>query len=63
VSTANVSQLAVDLVITSLALERVGVIDPTYFVPVAGGREDSEPGITTALERMSDRHFHFLEIK
>ncbi|KXN91077.1 Proteasome assembly chaperone 2 [Leucoagaricus sp. SymC.cos] len=50
VSTANVSQLAVDLIIATLALERVGVVDPGYFVPVAGGREDREPGITTALE-------------
>lgn len=52
VSTANVSQLAVDLIIATLALERVAIIDPSYFVPVVGGRESGEPGITTALERM-----------
>ncbi|KAF9453998.1 hypothetical protein P691DRAFT_693643 [Macrolepiota fuliginosa MF-IS2] len=50
VSTANVSQLAVDLIIATLTLERVAVIDPSYFVPIAGGRENGEPGITTPLE-------------
>ncbi|KAJ3561830.1 hypothetical protein NP233_g9959 [Leucocoprinus birnbaumii] len=50
VSTANVSQLAADLIIATLMLERVGVVDPSYFIPILGGREDNAPGVTTALE-------------
>ncbi|KAH7916538.1 PAC2 family-domain-containing protein [Hygrophoropsis aurantiaca] len=50
VSVANVPQLAVDLLITSLALSRVGVFDPKLLVPVVGAREDGLPGITTPLE-------------
>lgn len=40
-----------DLLIATLTLERIAVIDPSYFVPVVGGRENDEPGITTPLER------------
>lgn len=50
VSTANVSQLAVDLLIASLALKQIGVFTGKYFVPVVGGREEGEEGITTPLE-------------
>ncbi|KAH7924262.1 hypothetical protein BV22DRAFT_1091263 [Leucogyrophana mollusca] len=50
VSVANVAQLAADLLITSLALDRVGVFDPKFLVPVVGAREDGLPGITTPLE-------------
>ncbi|KAL9711638.1 hypothetical protein Ac2012v2_004709 [Leucoagaricus gongylophorus] len=57
VSAANVPQLAVDLIITTLRLERIGVVDPSYFVPVVGGREDGEPGVTTALELFGKPEF------
>ncbi|THU95392.1 hypothetical protein K435DRAFT_755914 [Dendrothele bispora CBS 962.96] len=50
VSTANVSQLAVDLLIVSLGLRRQAVINPDYFIPLVGGTEDDEPGITTPSE-------------
>ena len=50
VSTANVPQLAVDLLITSLALEQIGVFDSRDLVPVVGGREDGDEGITLPLE-------------
>ncbi|KAJ6596659.1 PAC2 family-domain-containing protein [Mycena sp. CBHHK59/15] len=49
VSTANVSQLAADLLIESLALRRVGIFDSTYLVPVVGSREDGF-GVVTPLE-------------
>ena len=49
-STANVSQLAVDLLIASLELKHIGTFDPCDLVPVVGGRDDNEPGITTPLE-------------
>lgn len=49
-STANVSQLAVDLLIASLSLKQVGIFDPRDLVPVVGGREDGEEGITTPFE-------------
>jgi predicted ATP-grasp superfamily ATP-dependent carboligase len=54
VSTANVGQLAADVLIASLRLERIGVFDPKYFIPVVGAREDGRPGITTPYECMSD---------
>ncbi|THH19976.1 hypothetical protein EW146_g1293 [Bondarzewia mesenterica] len=50
VSTANVSQLAVDLLIASLSLRCIGAFDPQYLVPVVGAREDGEKGVTTPLE-------------
>jgi proteasome assembly chaperone 2 len=50
VSTANVSQLAVDLLIASLSLKQIGIFDPKDIVPVVGGREDGLEGITTPLE-------------
>jgi proteasome assembly chaperone 2 len=50
VSTANVSQLAVDLLIASLSLKQIGIFDPRDLVPVVGGREDEADGITTPLE-------------
>jgi len=50
VSTANVSQLAVDLVISSLGLQLVGAFDPKHVVPVVGARDDGQQGITTPLE-------------
>lgn len=51
VSTANIGQLAVDLLISSLDLHRIGTFDPRDLVPVVGAREDDEPGVTTPLER------------
>jgi len=50
VSTANVSQLAIDLLIASLSLRRVGTFDPVDLVPVVGAREDGEEGVMTPLE-------------
>ncbi|KAF9469879.1 PAC2 family-domain-containing protein [Collybia nuda] len=50
VSAANVSQLAVDLLITSSSLVRLAIFDSEFFVPVAGGREDGIDGITAPLE-------------
>ncbi|KAF9010482.1 PAC2 family-domain-containing protein [Cyathus striatus] len=50
VSTANVAQLAADLLISTLSLKRIAAVDPRFFVPVVGGRDDGEEGITTPLE-------------
>ena len=50
VSVANVSQLAVDLLIASLSLKYVATLNPSYFIPVIGGRDDGEPGVTTPFE-------------
>jgi len=50
VSIANVPQLAVDLVISSLDLHRIGFFNPRDIVPVVGARDDGEQGITTPLE-------------
>jgi len=50
VSAANVSQLALDLLIASLSLKQIGVFDSKDLVPVVGSREDGEEGITTPLE-------------
>jgi proteasome assembly chaperone 2 len=55
ISTANIGQLAVDLLIASLSLHRVGVFDARDLVPVVGGREDGELGVTTPLERTRSR--------
>lgn len=60
VSTANIGQLAVDLLIASFSLQRIAVFDPTYFVPVVGAREDGLEGITTALEREPLCYYHVL---
>ncbi|KAI9509734.1 PAC2 family-domain-containing protein [Russula earlei] len=50
VSTANIAQLAIDLLIASLSLRIIGVFDPRDLVPVIGGREDGEEGVSTPLE-------------
>lgn len=50
VSVANVAQLTVDLITATFGLQRVGVFDPKYHVPVAGAREDGTPGIAMPLE-------------
>ncbi|CAK5281792.1 unnamed protein product [Mycena citricolor] len=49
VSTANVAQLAVDLLIASLQLERIGIFDSLYLVPVVGSAESGQ-GVCTPLE-------------
>ena len=51
VSTANVGQLAVDLLIATVGLQRIGVFHPQYFIPVVGQREGNREGITTPCER------------
>ncbi|KAG6866737.1 hypothetical protein C0991_011396 [Blastosporella zonata] len=50
VSTANVSQLAADLLIASFSLQRLAIINPEYLVPIVGGREEGEDGISTPAE-------------
>lgn len=50
VSTANIAQLAADLLIASFSLRVIGVFDSRDLVPVVGGREDGEEGISTPLE-------------
>jgi hypothetical protein len=40
----------VDVLIASFSLKRVASIDARYFIPVVGGRDDGEPGITTPCE-------------
>lgn len=50
VSTANISQLAVDLLISTFSLTRQAIFDPGYFVPVVGGRDDGLEGIVTPFE-------------
>ncbi|KAJ7163608.1 PAC2 family-domain-containing protein [Mycena crocata] len=49
VSTANVSQLAADLLIASLSLEQIGIFDSASLVPLVGSREDGV-GVSTPLE-------------
>ncbi|KAK7005709.1 proteasome assembly chaperone 2 [Favolaschia claudopus] len=49
VSTANVAQLAADLLISSLSLERIGVFNSEFLVPVVGSCEDGV-GVSTPLE-------------
>ncbi|KAF9482108.1 hypothetical protein BDN70DRAFT_802116 [Pholiota conissans] len=63
VSTANVAQLAIDLVIASLSLERVAVLDPEYCVPVVGAREDGQQGITTPLELYGHHELDFVVVQ
>ncbi|CAG7846171.1 Proteasome assembly chaperone 2 {ECO:0000256/PIRNR:PIRNR010044} [Serendipita indica DSM 11827] len=53
ISKGNVPQLACDLLIASLGLQHVGSLDPKYLVPVVGGRERGERGISTPLELFS----------
>ena len=51
VSTANIAQLAVDMLIASFSLRLIGVFDSRDLVPVVGGREGKEEeGISTPLE-------------
>ncbi|GAW04316.1 proteasome assembly chaperone 2 [Lentinula edodes] len=50
VSTANVAQLSVDLLISSLGLVRIAALDSKYFIPLVGSRENGELGITTPFE-------------
>ncbi|KDQ21531.1 hypothetical protein BOTBODRAFT_25969 [Botryobasidium botryosum FD-172 SS1] len=50
VSTGNVAQLAVDLLIASRGLRRVGILDAQDLFSVTGAREDGETGVTTPLE-------------
>ncbi|KZO99796.1 hypothetical protein CALVIDRAFT_534218 [Calocera viscosa TUFC12733] len=49
VSVGNIGQLAADLLIASLRLDRQAMLDPSCLIPVAGGREEGE-GVTTPLE-------------
>ena len=48
-----------DLLISSLKLERVGILDSHFLHPVVGGREDGQEGLTTPLEVYGRRGFPF----
>ncbi|KAL1680366.1 PAC2 family-domain-containing protein [Schizophyllum commune] len=50
VSTANVSQLAVDLFIATFGLRRLSILDPTYLVPVVGPSEYDQFELATPIE-------------
>ncbi|KAG8719163.1 hypothetical protein FRC08_003515 [Ceratobasidium sp. 394] len=51
ISAGNVSQLSADLLIHTLALERVGVFNPEYHVPVVGGPDGPiDTGVTVPME-------------
>jgi len=54
VSTANLAQLAADLLICTLNLERIGFLDDSLLIPAAGARDRPEGGdgggISTSLE-------------
>lgn len=56
-SAANVAQLAADLLIASLSLRLIGVFDSCDLVPVVGGRDDGEEGVSTPLEREPSAQF------
>ena len=61
-SAANVAQLTADLLIASLSLRLIGVFDSCDLVPVVGGRDDREEGVSTPLEREPSAQFKFLSI-
>ncbi|KAG6903065.1 hypothetical protein C0995_006252 [Termitomyces sp. Mi166 len=63
VSTANVSQLAADLLIASLSLKRMAIINPEFLVPVVGGREEGGEGITTPAELYGAPEINILVIQ
>ncbi|KIK67171.1 hypothetical protein GYMLUDRAFT_854594 [Collybiopsis luxurians FD-317 M1] len=50
ISSANVAQLSVDLLVSSLGLARIAILDSSYFIPLIGSREHEEPGVTTPFE-------------
>ncbi|KAG8781359.1 hypothetical protein FRC16_002882 [Serendipita sp. 398] len=55
ISKGNVPQLACDLLIASLNLHHVGYLDSKHLVPVVGGRERGERGVSTPIEVFSSR--------
>ncbi|KAG6830461.1 hypothetical protein H0H92_000614 [Tricholoma furcatifolium] len=63
VSTANVSQLAVDVLIASLSLQRLAIINPEYLVPIVGGRDEGGEGITTPAELYGATELNILVIQ
>jgi len=63
VSAANVPQLAVDILIASLDLSRLGTFDSRYLVPVVGGREGCEYGVTTPLELFGKEDLDFVVVQ
>ncbi|PFH53780.1 hypothetical protein AMATHDRAFT_136745 [Amanita thiersii Skay4041] len=63
ISTANVSQLAADLLIATFSLTRLATFDTSYFIPVVGAREDGAPGITTPFELYGSDSSSFLVIQ
>jgi hypothetical protein len=56
-----VGQLACDLLIASLSLERIGFLDSSALVPVIGSREDGAKGVSTPLEGTRNS-LHFLRL-
>ncbi|KDR75248.1 hypothetical protein GALMADRAFT_249235 [Galerina marginata CBS 339.88] len=63
VSTANVGQLSVDLLIATFSLERVAIFDSKFCVPVVGAREGGQKGITTPLELYGRPDVNFVVIQ
>lgn len=51
VCVANLGQLAADLLISSLGLQRVGVFDSSALIPIVGALDTSGKGIIAPLER------------
>jgi hypothetical protein len=56
VSTANVAQLAVDLLIHSLGLTRLAFLNDRYLVPAIGSGDNTSAGLTLPLECLYSRH-------
>ncbi|KAF5393514.1 hypothetical protein D9757_000789 [Collybiopsis confluens] len=63
ISSANVAQLSIDLLINSLGLVRFAILDSQYFIPLTGSREDGQPGITTPFELFGKDGLDFVIIQ
>ncbi|KAF8507452.1 PAC2 family-domain-containing protein [Hysterangium stoloniferum] len=63
VSVANVPQLAIDILIASFSLSRLGTFSPKYHVPIVGGRECDQHGVTTAFELFGKSDVSFVVVQ
>ncbi|TRM69476.1 PAC2 family-domain-containing protein [Schizophyllum amplum] len=63
VSTANVSQLAVDLLIASYGLKRLATLDPSYLVPVIGASEYDPSDLASPIEVYGTENASFAVIQ
>ena len=63
VSAANVPQLTADVLIASLSLARLGSFDSRHLVPVVGGKETGEHGVTAPLELFGKEGVDFFVIQ